>query len=170
MFAVSGYYQQGIGFHNENTGWLGGSGTSYETTNGGNSWHAAVWGQGLNKIIFLNDTIGYAAGRRIYKYSNDPVGINHIGSEIPQRFELKQNYPNPFNPMTNIGLRIADFGFVSLKVYDITGKVVAVLVNEELNAGVYNVDFDASNLSSGTYFYRMETNGFVDVKKMVVVK
>ena len=61
-------------------------------------------------------------------------------------------------------------GFVPLKVFDITGKEVAVLVNEELSAGVYNVDFDASNLSSGTYFYSMETSGFRDVKKMVVVK
>ena len=103
------------------------------------------------------------------RYSQ-PIGITQINTELPAEFSLGQNYPNPFNPMTNIGLRIADFGFVSLKVYDITGKVVAVLVNEELNAGVYNVDFDASNLSSGTYFYRMETNGFVDVKKMVVVK
>jgi len=103
------------------------------------------------------------------KYSQ-PVGITPITTEIPERFSLGQNYPNPFNPITNIGLRVADFGFVSLKVFDITGKEVAVLVNEVLNAGVYNVDFDASNLSSGTYFYRMETAGFSDVKKMVVVK
>ena len=59
---------------------------------------------------------------------------------------------------------------MKLAVFDITGKEVAVLVNQELSAGVYNVDFDASNLSSGTYFYRMETAGFSDVKKMIVVK
>ena len=98
--------------------------------------------------------------------SVEPVASN----EIPREVALTQNYPNPFNPMTNIGLRIAGFGFVSLKVFDLTGKEVAVLVNEELNAGVYNVDFDASNLSSGTYFYKMETAGFSEVKKMVVVK
>ncbi len=103
------------------------------------------------------------------KYSQT-IGIQNIGSEIPEVYSLSQNYPNPFNPKTNIGLRIADFGFVSLKVYDITGKEVAVLVNQEMSAGVYNVDFDASNLSSGTYFYSMETAGFRDVKKMVVVK
>ena len=103
--------------------------------------------------------------------NNSPViGIQNISGEVPEKFSLGQNYPNPFNPMTNIGLRIADFGFVSLKVFDITGKEVAVLVNEELNAGVYNVDFDASHLSSGTYFYRMETAGFSDVKKMIVIK
>ena len=103
------------------------------------------------------------------KYSQ-PIGITPITSEIPERFSLGQNYPNPFNPMTNVKIQMSKSGFVSLKLFDITGKEIAVLVNEELNAGVYNVDFDASNLSSGTYFYRMETNGFVDVKKMVVVK
>jgi hypothetical protein len=103
--------------------------------------------------------------------NNSPViGIQSVSAEVPERFSLGQNYPNPFNPKTNIGLRIAGFGFVSLKVFDVSGKEVAVLVNEELNAGVYNVDFDASNLSSGTYFYKMETGGFSEVKKMVVVK
>jgi len=92
------------------------------------------------------------------------------GTEIPLEFALLQNYPNPFNPVTNIRLRIAKFGFVSLKVFDITGKQIAVLVNEELSPGVYNLDFDASHLSSGTYFYRMETAEFSDVKKMIVVK
>ena len=92
------------------------------------------------------------------------------GNEIPREFALMQNYPNPFNPVTNIGLRISDLGFVSVKIFDISGKEVAVLVNETLSAGVYNVDFDASHLASGTYFYRMETAGFTDVKKMILVK
>jgi hypothetical protein len=98
------------------------------------------------------------------------VGVNSTGSIIPSSFSLHQNYPNPFNPVTNFRLRIADFGFVSVKVYDIAGKEVAVLVNENLSPGTYNVDFDASHLASGTYFYRMETGGFSDVKKMVLVK
>ncbi len=103
--------------------------------------------------------------------NNSPViGIQNVSAEVPERFSLGQNYPNPFNPMTNVKIQMPKSGFVSLKVFDITGKEVAVLVNQELNAGVYNVDFDASNLSSGTYFYRMETAGFKDVKKMVVVK
>lgn len=96
----------------------------------------------------------------------EPVAAN----EIPQEYALLQNYPNPFNPKTNIGLRIANSGFVSLKVLDITGKEVAVLVNGELSAGVYNVGFDASFLASGTYFYRLEANGFTGVKKMILIK
>jgi len=110
------------------------------------------------------------------KYSQ-PIGITPISTEVPEGFSLGQNYPNPFNPVTNIALRIARFGFVSLKVFDITGKEIAVLVNENLNAGTYNVDFDASHLASGTYFYRLvvgdnTNNGgsFTDVKKMIVVK
>ncbi|MBE2226718.1 MAG: SBBP repeat-containing protein [Ignavibacteria bacterium] len=110
------------------------------------------------------------------KYSQ-PIGITPISTEVPEGFSLGQNFPNPFNPVTNIGLRIARFGFVSLKVYDITGKEAAVLVNENLGVGTYNVDFDASQLASGTYFYRLvvgdnTNNGvsFTDVKKMILVK
>ncbi|MEO8514154.1 MAG: SBBP repeat-containing protein [Ignavibacteria bacterium] len=118
---------------------------------------------------------GYATGSvsgydfLTVKYSQ-PIGITPISTEVPEGFELGQNYPNPFNPTTNIKLQIARSGFVSVKVYDIAGKEVAVLVNENLSAGVYNVDFAASDLSSGTYFYRLETNGFTSVKKMMLIK
>ncbi len=100
--------------------------------------------------------------------SGDPIGL--VNNQFPVRFELSQNYPNPFNPVTNIGFRIADHGFVTVKVYDIAGKEVAVLVNEELDAGAYNVNFDAGNLSSGVYFYKMETESFIDTKRMVLLK
>ena len=92
------------------------------------------------------------------------------GNEIPREFVLMQNYPNPFNPMTNFEIQMPKSGFVKLAVFDITGKEVAVLINQELNAGVYSVDFDASNLSSGTYFYRMGADNFSEIKKMVLVK
>ena len=127
---------------------------------------------GINGVVFVT---GYSEGTgtgkdfATIKYTQT-VGLQNVNSEVPDRFSLGQNYPNPFNPKTNIGLRIAEFGFVSLKVFDITGKEVAVLIDQEMNAGVYNVDFDAANLSSGMYFYKMETAGFTDVKKMVVVK
>ena len=103
------------------------------------------------------------------KYSQ-PIGITPISTEMPEGFSLGQNYPNPFNPMTNIKIQMPKSGFVKLAVFDITGKEVAILVNEELNAGTYNIDFDARHLASGTYFYRMETDGFTDVKKMIIVK
>jgi len=171
------------------TGLSKGSGTDYDyATIKYSSAGAQLWVERYNgptgnvdepkSIVVDGSGFVYVSGRSrsttgfdiaTIKYAQT-IGIQNIGSEIPKGYSLSQNYPNPFNPKTNIGLRIADFGFVSLKVYDITGKEVALLVNQELNAGVYNVDFDASNLSSGTYFYSMETSGFRDVKKMVVVK
>ncbi|MBZ0204572.1 MAG: T9SS type A sorting domain-containing protein [Ignavibacteria bacterium] len=100
--------------------------------------------------------------------SGDPIGL--VNNQLPVRFELSQNYPNPFNPVTNIGFWNADFGLVSLKIYDITGREIAILLNQELKPGAYNVDFDGGNLGSGVYFYRLETESFSDTKKMVLVK
>lgn len=91
-------------------------------------------------------------------------------NEIPSGFSLSQNYPNPFNPVTNIKFSIPVSGIVTLKIYDITGKEVAEIVNRNMNAGSYTLDFDASNLSSGAYFYKLSANGFTDVKKMMLVK
>jgi hypothetical protein len=98
------------------------------------------------------------------------VAIEPASVEIPDKFELSQNYPNPFNPVTNIKIRLPETGMVNLAVFDIAGKFVASLVSGELNAGVYNLGFDASVLSSGTYFYRIEAGEFTDVKKMVLLK
>lgn len=98
------------------------------------------------------------------------TGIQTISSEIPSGFRLEQNYPNPFNPVTNIKFSIPKAGQVTLKVFDASGKQVAELVNQNVNAGTFNYDFDASHLSSGVYFYRLSTDGFTDVKKMMLVK
>ena len=91
-------------------------------------------------------------------------------SEIPTKFDLLQNYPNPFNPTTQIKFDIPKQGFVSLKVYDVLGKEVANLVNEVKAAGSYAVEFDGASLSSGIYYYRIESGSFVNVKKMVLIK
>jgi aminopeptidase N len=89
---------------------------------------------------------------------------------IPEEFSMGQNYPNPFNPTTNIEFRIADFGFVILKVYDVLGNEVAMLVNEEKPPGIYTVEFNASSLSSGTYFYKLTAGKFSDTKKLIILK
>ncbi len=91
-------------------------------------------------------------------------------TEIPQEYSLGQNYPNPFNPITNITIQMPNSGFVKLAVFDISGKEVEVLVNENLSAGVYIVDFDASRFASGIYFYRMEAEGFTETRKMMLIK
>jgi|SRR4030095_1627301 len=99
----------------------------------------------------------------------NPVGIHQI-STIVMEFSLSQNYPNPFNPATKINFSIPKSDYVSLRVYDILGREVNVLVNENLAVGEYEVDFDASKLSSGMYYYSLRSGDFVSVKKMVLVK
>ncbi|MBE2255962.1 MAG: T9SS type A sorting domain-containing protein [Ignavibacteria bacterium] len=94
----------------------------------------------------------------------------NTSSVLPFGYELKQNYPNPFNPVTRISYSLPKNGFVKLKIYDITGKLVAQLVNQSQIAGNYIVDFDASNFASGTYFYKLEAENFVDTKKMILLK
>ena len=98
------------------------------------------------------------------------IGIKNISTEIPSAYSLLQNYPNPFNPSTNVQFSIPNVQFVTLKVFDMLGKEVATLVNEKLKAGTYEATFDGSNLPSGIYFYKLETENFSDVKKMVLVK
>jgi len=99
------------------------------------------------------------------------IGINKIENNIPEKFELFQNYPNPFNPSTTIRFMIPKTSFVTLKVYDMLGRVVAELINENLKQGVYETPFTVqSNLSSGIYFYKITANDFSEVKRMVLIK
>jgi hypothetical protein len=98
------------------------------------------------------------------------IGIHNISSEIPKEYKLFQNYPNPFNPNTNIQFDIIKFGNVKITVYDLIGREVGLIVNELLQPGRYKSDFDASNLSSGVYYYKIESNDFTDIKKLVVLK
>lgn len=91
-------------------------------------------------------------------------------ASIPDEYKLFQNYPNPFNPTTNIEFMIRQSELVELKVYDILGRELAVLVNEQLPAGKYSYKFDGTNLSSGIYFYRISAGSFVDIKKAILIK
>jgi plastocyanin len=85
-------------------------------------------------------------------------------------FKLNQNHPNPFNPSTNIQFSVPQTSYVTLEVFNALGESVDVLVFEELNAGTYNYDWNASNLTSGIYFYRLQTTEFVETKKMILMK
>ncbi len=89
---------------------------------------------------------------------------------LPSKTKLLSNYPNPFNPSTTIKYQLKKPGFVSLKVYDILGREVANLVNEYKDTGFYSVTFNANNLSSGLYIYRLKINGYVSSKKMLLTK
>jgi len=98
------------------------------------------------------------------------TGIVTNSNEIPSEFRLSQNYPNPFNPSTTIYYSIPELSFVTLRVYDVLGKEVATLINEEKPAGSYEVEFDANELTSGIYFYKIQAGSFVETKKMVLMK
>ena len=89
---------------------------------------------------------------------------------IPEKYELSQNYPNPFNPSTNLDFGISKLGFVTLKIYDVMGRELVTLVNEYKEPGYYTIKFNAGNLSSGVYFYRMTAGDFVSLMKLVVLK
>jgi hypothetical protein len=106
---------------------------------------------------------------RLYKFSR-PVDVKPDPNVVVSDYTLAQNYPNPFNPTTDIKFTVAKEGFVTLKVYDILGKEVAVLVNEHMQSGGYTADFNASELASGTYIYTLSVNGVSISKKMMLLK
>jgi len=161
--------QQGIGFVTETHGWVGGwSNPTYETTNGGDTWTLAQFGENVNRFRFLNDTLGYAVGRRVYKYTRVPVDI--VDDETPGAYVLHQNYPNPFNPVTTVRFSIGNTQPTIVKVSDVLGREVATLVNEMKQQGTHAVQFDAGRFASGVYFYRLTAGRFTDIKKMIVTK
>jgi hypothetical protein len=99
----------------------------------------------------------------------DPV-VSVEDENVPTRYQVFQNYPNPFNPSTIIRFTLPQHSLVKLEVYDILGQRVAQLVNKELTAGTHEVLFNASNLASGVYFYQLRANGFIETKKMILLK
>lgn len=101
---------------------------------------------------------------------NFPIGIGNINTGIPNKFNLSQNYPNPFNPNTKIDYSIPKKGFVSLKIFDILGREIKTLVNENKTVGNYSIDFNGTEFPSGVYFYKLTCNDFTDVKKMILIK
>jgi len=125
-----------------------------------------VWPSGANTV---NPTGGSAIPIRMTA-SDILVSITKSGNIIPDKFALEQNYPNPFNPTTRINFNLPENAKVMLKIYDIAGKEISTLINENLNAGYYTVNFNGSNLSSGIYFYKIFMADFTKVLKMTLIK
>jgi len=98
------------------------------------------------------------------------IGISINTGILPKVFSLQQNYPNPFNPVTNINFDIIKQGVVKITVYDLLGREVETIVNQDMSPGRFRLDFNAANHASGMYLYRIETGDFSDVKKMLIVK
>ncbi len=167
-----------INFTNSNVGYVCGNlGRIYKTSNGGINWNELVSNssQYLYVVRFLNSQTGFVFGRNGTIMKTTDAGGQITGKEseiqnIPLRSKLSQNYPNPFNPVTNIKFSIPISGFVKIMVYDMLGREITKLVNQQMQAGNYSVDWDAPNYPSGVYFYKLETDGFTESKKMVLTK
>lgn len=123
--------------------------TLYATVNAGYSGH---WNWVPNKHIYVKNATGI------------------INQNIPVNFKLDQNYPNPFNPTTKISFALGTSSNVKITVFDILGNEVVTLLNGKKDAGVYEIEFKAEKLSSGVYFYKLETDQFTDVKRMTLLK
>lgn len=117
-----------------------------------------------------NGPNGTPVHRRTITLNVGPTGIVSTGSGIPSDYMLYQNFPNPFNPTTSVKFSVPKSGMVKLMIYDMSGKMVQELVNQQLNAGSYSILVNAANLSSGTYFCKIEADGFTDTKKLMLVK
>lgn len=127
-----------------------------------------ITGASLNLGIALAQTQVTLQANAIVSPGN--LSAVNDNSTIPQKFALEQNYPNPFNPSTIINFSLAKGGQVTLSVYDLLGQQVSELVNERREAGVYEVKFDGSNLSSGVYFYRLQAGDFVATKRLLLLR
>ena len=168
-------YLSSVYFADYNTGWIV---SSYiiKTTNGGANWIEQTSGTPHYKysVFFIDNNIGWTVGDggTILKTTNGgvSVGIQNVSSEIPDKFSLLQNFPNPFNPTTNIKFDIPKKSFVKLVIYNLLGKEITTFVNEELNSGSYQADWNASEYPSGIYFFRIEAEDFVLTKSMVLLK
>jgi len=161
------------------------AGGIYITTDGGLNWNLDI---NTTAEMFSYDVIttspssmdvwcvGSTGGStgftgKLYKASlGTLVGINDSKIDIPSHFQLFQNYPNPFNPITKIEYQIPEISYVILKIYDILGNDIVTLVNEEKTVGTYEVTWNASNLPSGIYFYKIQTGSFSKTKKMILMK
>jgi len=153
---------------------LGGINGVYLSTNNGTSWLDINQGLTSRNIYSLGVSQNYIyanIGASVWRRAlSEIIGIQSISSEIPDGFYLSQNYPNPFNPVTNIKFDIPKKSFVKLLIYNSLGKEVATLVNEELNAGSFQANWDVREYQSGVYFYRLEMESFMETKRMVLLK
>ncbi|MBE2255048.1 MAG: T9SS type A sorting domain-containing protein [Ignavibacteria bacterium] len=142
-------------------------------TGSANYSNNAIFNSDENIVIFYDSLIANIYFQEFSKRISDAGGtidVKSISSEIPNGFELSQNFPNPFNPVTSINFSIPVKSKVKLIIYDALGREVTTLVNSNLNSGVYNINWNAANYSSGVYFYSLQTESFTSTKKMLLVK
>jgi hypothetical protein len=148
-----------------------------KTINSGENWNPLLAFNITSYVSCFNkDSILVASGDTVFRtFNGGIIYIRNLKESFPDKYSLSQNYPNPFNPITKIKFDIPTLnkggrGGVSMKVYDLLGKEIQILVNEELNPGTYEVTFDGTNLPSGIYFYQLRCGEFVQTRKLVLLK
>lgn len=160
---------------NKDTLWLTEPGSKlYYSVNGGNNWSYDSINTTINDIYFVDKNTAWAVGQngKIFISSTAFTSLEGLGEISPTEYMLYQNYPNPFNPSTKIKYAVSENNSsIRIEVFDIRGRIVAVLIDKTHSAGVYEVDFNSYNLSTGIYFYRFIADEVVkDAKKMLLVK
>jgi photosystem II stability/assembly factor-like uncharacterized protein len=145
------------------------------STDNGINWqeiNSGLNGASLGCLIITDDDYLLAGTGSIgvYRSVNKTTSVENSFVEIPNSILLDQNYPNPFNPTTKIRYQVPQFSKVSLKVFDILGNEIVKLVDQEKPAGIYEIDFDGSGLSSGIYFYQLNAGEYIQTKKMILLK
>jgi photosystem II stability/assembly factor-like uncharacterized protein len=168
-----------VSFTDANTGTaVGGDGTILRTTNGGATWISQSSGTTdlLTGVSFTDANTGTAVGNNGTILRTTTGGVTGVKdnpnliAQIPNQFALEQNYPNPFNPTTTISYQLPAIATVELKIFDVLGRDVQTLVNERQSAGIHSVIFDARDLSSGVYFYRLQAGNYRASKKLLLLK
>jgi len=151
-------------------------GELYRSVDGGGSWEVynnTFTNQEIMGVHKLQDSDTLIASARdgVFKvYDSYVLDVREDDPKIPAGFAMEQNYPNPFNPTTTIRFCVGTYGHTSLRVFDVQGREVATLVNEEKDAGSYQVQFDGTGLSSGVYYYRLQAGGFSLTKKLLLLR
>jgi len=150
------------------------TGGVYLSTNNGTNWITKNQGfigiPGVVKLFIYNNYI-FAGGLYVWRRSlSEIIGIQSISTETPSKYSLSQNYPNPFNPITKIKFALQKSSNVNITVYDMIGKEIEVLVNEQLREGTYQTEWNGNSFSSGVYFYKISAGDFTETRKMLLVK
>jgi len=161
-------------------GWSGGA-DMFKSINGGYNWYlqqnVIITGY-IDEIYFINDSIGWAVGSVglgsqgliLHTTTSGTTFITKISNNIPKAFLLYQNSPNPFNNSTTIKFEIIKNDYYSLEIFDVLGRIVEIIFNEMKSPGFYELHYDASNLSSGVFYYKLSNSINQQVKKFLLVK
>jgi agmatine/peptidylarginine deiminase len=183
-YEVKAYIKTKTGVANARMFWTTDTAAGYiqvNMSNVGDTFRANIPAQQLGTRVYYYISATSVSGKTVNKPLPAPrgniqflvtnlTGVVQNNNNVPGKFALYQNYPNPFNPVTKIKFDIQKLSYVSLKIYDITGREVSALVNSQMAPGSYSYVLNASHMASGVYFYRLQANGFTDIKKMILIK